>query len=124
MKRFIVALIAGAAVFALAFGAAATLVVNGEVIQAGSTNDVVCDADGVLVDGWGLETDDGNVSYVRIAGVDGACLGADMWVNVTNNGTEITEGGPATIGGSTVTVNFDAAVLAADITDLEVFIEG
>jgi len=125
MKRYLVALTVGAAVFALAFGAAATLSVNGEVIQAGSTQDVVCDSDGVLVDGWGLETDNpAKVYYVRIAGIAPECAGADMFVNVTNNGTEITEGGPEPITGTTATVDFDTPVPPADITDLEVFIEG
>jgi hypothetical protein len=126
MKRFVVALIAGAAVFTLAFGAAAALNVNGEVIQAGATFDVVCDADGIQVDGWGLETDTSLVSYVRFAGVDTACDGAAVFVNVIGPfSTEIMEGGPVTVpGGGTVQVPFDAPVNAADIYGLQVFIEG
>jgi hypothetical protein len=125
MKRFIVALIAGAAVFTLAFGAAAALSVNGEVIQAGSTNDLVCDSDGIVVDGWGLETDaPARVYWVRFAGIDTNCDGANMFINVTSGGVEITEGGPVVLSGTTAQVNFDTPVDPAAITDLEVFIEG
>jgi len=82
VKRFIIALIAGAAVFSIAFGAAAALSVNGGVLQAGDDGNVTC-TDGVAVQGWGLETDDDLVHSVRIDGFAG-CEGADAFVRLTD----------------------------------------
>ena len=53
MKRILAALMAGAAVFTIAFASAAALGVNGNVIQAGVDSDVSCDTDGVNAN-WGL----------------------------------------------------------------------
>jgi hypothetical protein len=83
VKRFIIALIAGAAVFSIAFGAAAALSVNGGVLQAGDDGDVTCTT-GVAVQGWGLETDDDLVHSVRINGFANACFGADAFVRLTD----------------------------------------
>ena len=84
MKRFIIALIAGAAVFSIAFGAAAALSVNGGVLQAGRDGDVTCTT-GVAVAGWGLETDTNTVDSVRISGFAG-CFGADAFVRLVDSG--------------------------------------
>ena len=88
MKRFIIALVAGAAVFSIAFGAAAALSVNGGVLQAGRDGDVTCTT-GVAVQGWGLETDTDTVLSVRISGFAG-CEGADALVRLTGTGGYIT----------------------------------
>jgi hypothetical protein len=83
LKRFIIALIAGAAVFSIAFGAAAALSVNGGVLQAGDDGDVTCTS-AVAVEGWGLETDADTVLSVRISGFANACFGADAFVRLTD----------------------------------------
>lgn len=136
MKRPFVSLALVMALAVAAFGAAAALNVDGGVIQAGADDDLTCDTDGVRVDGWGLETDTGKVSSVRIHDIDPDCSGADLFVNITQNGNKIA-GGSATIPGDGVPgqdndpdngqvgvkVNFTAQD-AEDITDIEVFIEG
>jgi hypothetical protein len=79
----------------------------------------------VSVAGWGLETDDGMVSFVRITGIAPACNGAEMFANITGTGgTELTEAGPALIDSDTETLDFDTDVSAVSIEDLHVFIEG
>jgi hypothetical protein len=85
VKRFIIALIAGAAVFSIAFAAAAALSVNGGVLQAGRDGDVTCTA-AVEVEGWGLETDTNSVNSVRISGFAAACFGADAFVRLVDSG--------------------------------------
>ena len=73
MKRFVVAALVGTMVFGAVFGLAASLSVDGGTIQAGSDTDLQCDEDGVRVDGWGLETNDGLVYFVRIHDIDETC---------------------------------------------------
>lgn len=136
MKRFLVALLAGAMVFGAVFGLAASLDVDGGTIQAGSDTDLQCDEDGVRVDGWGLETDDGLVYFVRIHDIDDDCSSNDLFVNITDEGVKVAEGSahipddgtgedddPDT-GQVGVKVYLDPDPAAEDVTDIEVFIEG
>lgn len=136
MTRLFVSLALVVALAVAAFGAAAALNVDGGVIQAGSDTNLQCDTDGVRVDGWGLETDDGSVHFVRIHDIDPSCSGADLFVNITENGSKIAEGqaqipsdgdpgdNDPDAGEVGVKVNFNTPVQAEDITDIEVFIEG
>ena len=125
MKRFLIALMAGTVVFSVAFASAAGLIVNGGTIQAGEDLDLVCDSDGVRVEGWGLETDDGMVSFVRIGNIWADCVGADLFANITGaGGAELTEAGPVTIDDTIETLTFDTPVPAVAIEDIHVFIEG
>jgi hypothetical protein len=125
VKRLLIALLAGTAVFSVAFASAAGLIVNGGTIQAGSDTTLVCDADGVNVLGWGLETDDGLVYSVRIGGIDPACSGADMFANITGDvGQVLTKAGGAQIATGEVTLQFATPKPAAAIYDIHVFIEG
>ena len=142
MKRFVIAALVGTMVFGAVFGLAASLSVDGGTIQAGSDTDLRCDEDGVRVDGWGLESDTGLVSMVRIHDIDDDCSSNDLFVNITKHGTKIAEcrtaAGPGKhipaddsgddndpdaleVGVKCPLVPF---VDAADITDITVFIEG
>jgi hypothetical protein len=87
MKRFITALLAGAAAFALVFGAAATLIVDGNTLQAGEDADLTCDQDGIYVSAWGVNTYPvlEGVEYVKIKGVDDDCDGARILGRITLN---------------------------------------
>jgi hypothetical protein len=139
MKRVIVALLIGGALFGAIYGLAAGLNVEGGTIQAGSDVDLICDEDGVQVLGWSLETNDGNVYAVRIGNIDEQCAGNDIFVSITDTGVEIADG-DATIetdaadGGDGCTdtdaaevctrIQIPGGVPAEDITDIEVFIEG
>jgi hypothetical protein len=139
MKRLIVALLVGGALFGAVYGLAAGLNVEGGTIQAGSDVDLICDEDGVQVLGWGLETDDGNVYAVRIGNIDEQCAGNDIFVSITDTGVEIADGDAiiedeAGDGGDGCTdttadevctrIPIPGGVPAEDITDIEVFIEG
>jgi hypothetical protein len=119
MKRLLAALLAGAAVFTIAFASAAALNVNGEVIQAGVDNDLTCD-DSVNAN-WGLETDTNQVSFVRIDDIDADCAGAQMWVRVNDADTY----GPVTLDNSgQATFSFNGWYAPEDLTALRIWIEG
>jgi hypothetical protein len=124
------------ALVAAVVGSAAAPTVEGGTIQAGSDTDLRCDTDGVAVDGWGLETDNGLVYFVRIHNISPACECCDIFVNITDGGVKVA-GGSAHIPADGdaddndpdadqvgVKINFDPPVSAEDITDIEVFIEG
>jgi hypothetical protein len=121
MKRLLAALLAGAAVFSIAFASAAALEVNGNVIQAGEDLSVACDPDGVDAN-WGLEVDDNTVRNVRIVNVADACAGAEMWVQI--NGTDTY--GPVVISGGQANFSFAPApyYTPEEILSLRVWIEG
>lgn len=118
MKRLLVALLAGAAVFSIAFASAALLEVRGETIQAGVDIDLTCDADGVDAN-WGLETDDNLVYNVRISDIDAACAGAGLFVKVNGGPTLST-----VIDSASETLAFPAPLAPETINDLKVWIEG
>lgn len=87
MKRFLVALFAGATMFALVYGAAATLIVDGKTLQAGGDSDLTCDQDGIYVSAWAVNTYPvlEGVEAVKIKGVDDDCDGARILGRITLN---------------------------------------
>lgn len=97
MKRFITALLAGGLVFGATLGAAATLNVDGGVLQTGSDADLTCD-DKIGVGFYGLEGDAGGVpgqvawNGVQLNGIDAACEGVRAYVRIFNGNTEIWRG--------------------------------
>ena len=119
MKRLLAALLAGAAVFSIAFASAAALNVNGNVIQAGEDLSVACDPDGVDAN-WGLERDDNTVRNVRIVNIADACAGAEMWIQI--NGVD--DYGPAVIAGGQANFPFSSFYTPEEILSLRVWIEG
>lgn len=129
MKRLLAALIAGAAVFSLTFASAATLGVNGNVIQAGVDGDLRCDTDGVGA-GYGLETSDNSVRYVRIEGIADACIGADLFLKVNEStgdalGPFVIADNGASGDDNTVTVHFTSPYPTPEsLTSIHVWIEG
>jgi hypothetical protein len=82
MKRLFVALLVGGAVFGTVLGGAATLGLDGGVIQAGTDNSLWCDGDGVQVLGWGLNSGTGMVENVRVGGVNTDCAGAGLQARI------------------------------------------
>lgn len=122
MKRLLAALLAGAAVFSIAFASAAALGVNGNVIQAGVDNDLQCDTNGVNAD-WGLETSDNTVRYVKIVDIDPLCNGEDAFVKINNEAGDAR--GPVTIVGGEARFNFSAPYPTPEsLESLRVWIEG
>ncbi len=128
MKRTALALLAGGMVFGTVVGLAASLDVSlsGGSSQAGSDADLVCDEDGVHVNGWNLDTNTGLVSSVRVGGIDQGCQqgDTDLFVNLTHLGFKLVGGRYDNIDAAEVTVPLDFPMGAWVITDIEVFIEG
>lgn len=127
MKRSVIALMAGALVAAIAVSAA-TLIVGGGVIQGGTDFDLTCD-DQVDVLGWGFESDDGLVYFVRIGDVDENCDGATMFVQVHDNGGVLLGNGSVVLDSTTVgsggySVALDSPVPPQNIGSVNVVIEG
>jgi hypothetical protein len=98
MKRIIVALLVGGAVFGTVLGAAAGLDLNGGVIQGGTDDSLWCDADGVQVLGWGLNSGTGMVENVRVGGVNTDCAGAGLQARITLNDASTFITGPCSAG--------------------------
>ena len=122
MKRLLTALLLGTAVFSIAFASAATLGVNGNVIQAGVDGDVRCDTDGVDT-AYGLETTDNTVRYVRIENIDPACNGADAFLKVNESAGDAL--GPVVIADGKATFSFSAPYPTPEsISSIRVWIEG
>lgn len=117
MKRLLAALLAGAAVFSIAFASAAALNVNGEIIQAGTDINLTCD-DSVNAN-WGLETDTNLVYNVRIDDISAACDGADLFAKVNGGPTLHT-----VIDSTSETLSFPTPMSPESINDLKVWIEG
>jgi len=122
MKRILAALMAGAAVFTIAFASAAALGVNGNVIQAGVDSDLACDLNGVNAD-WGLETSDNTVRYVKIVDIDPLCNGAEAFAKINEVSGDAL--GPVTIANGEARFNFTSPFPTPEsITSLRVWIEG
>jgi hypothetical protein len=115
---------AGAAVFAITFAAAASLDVNGGTLQYGEDNQLTCTAS-AAVDGWGSDADTGLTYWVRI-NYDPDCVGNDMFVRITHNGTviESVSKQPLDNSGSTGNLTFSPPIPNEDITDIHILIEG
>lgn len=122
-KRVLLALVVALVVFGAVYASAASLDVTGGIIQAGNDTDLRCDTDGVYVAGWGLEADTGLVNRVRIAGVDPACAGAELFARVQLAGGAITDLDALITTATEYSFNF-APTPAENITGIYVFIEG
>lgn len=125
MKRFLIALMAGAMVFAVAFAAAATLNVNGGTLQYGEDNSLTCTAS-ADVDAWGADADTGLTYYVRIT-YDPLCAGNSMFVRVTNASDAVIASvskEPLDNTGSTGNLTFTTPLANEAIHDIHILIEG
>ena len=124
MLRKLVVLALILVVVATAFASAASLTLSGGTIQAGVDGDLQCDPDGVWVDGWGLETDENLVYFVRIDGINGACIANEMFIKVMDGGGDTLAYGSVTISGQTAKLNFANPVEPEAIEGVMVWIEG
>ncbi len=79
MKKLVLAVLGGTAVASLAFASAASLTVDGGVMQVGLDGDLRCDTDGVKVE-YVLETDNSTVQKLRVTDIDEKCDGAEMFI--------------------------------------------
>lgn len=128
----LVGIIAGAG-----FGSAADLKVQGGTIQAGADYDLAMYSVAEVC-GWGLETDTGLVSFVRISFNAPNPVGGDnelsYFVQITNAAHDVIATSsknivfpvqPVSNYNLTCEVfNFNVPVKACDIADIHVFVEG
>jgi hypothetical protein len=121
--KFLLGVALAFGIAAAAYGAAATLSVNGGTVQYGEDNNLTCTAS-ANVDGWGADADTGQTTYVRIS-YDPACAGNDMFVRITSSGTVVrsVSKAPLDATGSTGNLTF-AAIDNELITDIHILIEG
>jgi len=122
MRRSLYALLVAGLVFALAYGAAASLSVDGGVLQAGSDDTLQCDTDGVDVSytvGW-TDNDGFKVTNVTVSGISNACEGKTLAVQLTSGGSGVSAES-TTITGTSVTIDVPD-VLAATVDDVHVAI--
>jgi len=123
MKRLMVALLVGGMVFGTVFAVAASLNVSGGVTQAGSVASLTCDADGVTVEGYGVELDDLSGHFLKVSGIDAACEGYELAAQI-----QLTGGGKFNIvkvipaGGGTLSISFPSPVPLADIVGVNLVI--
>jgi len=81
MKRLIVALLVGGAVFGAVYGVAATLLVSGGTLQMSTAVDAECDGDGVALGYLFFDsdadpsTDNDIVTEAQVRNIDDACTG-------------------------------------------------
>lgn len=122
MKRLLVALISGAAVFSIAFASAAALDVNGGTLQYGEDNQLTCTAS-ANVTGWGAETDTGQTSFVRIS-YDPDCAGNDMFVKITDDGAVVRSTSKTLDASGNTGIMAFTPYPTVDITDIHITIEG
>ncbi len=117
MKRFIVALLVGGALFAVAFAAAATLIVTGGWAQSGDVT-AVCDADGVNVT---YQNTDANPDFDQATVRDVECSGTlDVSISGHDSGHGIKAAGSnsAGVGPTVIIVLSDELTNPADVAAL------
>jgi hypothetical protein len=96
MKRYLIAGGVGVMVFGAALGSAAALDINDPgVAQFGESYDLVCDENGVSVEGYKTEVDFGDTTShgAVITGISPSCAGKWMVVEVTDaSGNQLRKG--------------------------------
>ena len=119
--KFLFGIALALGIAAAAYGAAATLIVNGGAAQAGSAV-VSCDTDGVSIS---YEVNAGLVDSISVSGIAEACAGNDVVVTVTGTGDAANlTGSLANLVGTSVTCGVSEAVNPADILTVSVAIIG
>ncbi len=125
MRRMFVVLAVVGAMFASAYGAAASLGVNAGYLGSGTDTLTSCDLDGVTV-GYNLNASDPTVvDSFAVSGIAAACVGGKITVD-SNDSDPVTNG--PTISGTSETVDCDpnsaTTCNAVDISSVTVTIVG
>jgi hypothetical protein len=120
--KFLLGIFLALGIAAGAYAAAASLIVNGGTVQAGSEIGLVCDPDGVDVS-YGVVYDGSEfvIDEVTIDDIDAACLGFDITVVLTDGGVDVGSGTGA-IAGASITIPIAALPDAEDVDDVHVAI--
>jgi hypothetical protein len=130
MKRLIIALVAGCALFGIVFAVAAALNLNNSVLQAGGDTNQVCDADGFQTY-WNVNYQSGDfyVTGVTVAGISGSCVITDTGGAKTLDvvvsgagGVNLAEQTTAVTNDSNKVFTFGTPILASSVEDIHVAI--
>jgi hypothetical protein len=125
MKRLIVALMVGGALFAAAVGLAASLDVVPGSLGSGGAEVVSCD-DEVQVwwnYSWDNPSEGMEVPYANVCGIDADCDGYHIVVTLTKEGNWLAQtSGYVDAAEDCFQANFSSPPLASDITDVHVLI--
>ncbi len=93
MRRGLLALVVGGLVFTAVYAFAASLTLNTGVLQAGGGATVNCDGDGVTATYtflWNTTSGDYDVDKVTVVGINAACAGLKLEVDLANaSGTSL-----------------------------------
>src|SRR4051812_39005973 len=110
-RRVLLALVVGITVFGAVFGFAATLNVGAAALSAGNATVSSCDSDGVNAT-YALAYDATLPGYkiatVVVNGLNAACAGKSVTVNLTDAGSNSLANATKTYGGSGTTLTFTA----------------
>ncbi len=126
-KRFLIAGIAAAAVFATVLGVAASLGVTSENLGAGSDDVASCDPNGVTTSytvAWDNSDKQFEVTQVTVSGIASECADHNVQIALLSGSSTLATAGPQTVGSSGGSVNFSISpgVPAAQVTDIHVTI--
>lgn len=129
MKRRVIILVAGLAVFAAILAAAASLTVNSDTLGAGGDTVESCDTDGVFVSGY-----NSNPNFIdgqpKVGSVDvkdiavPACLGKTVQVFLSDANDLELGSGEKTVGSANESVLLSPNPPASDIANVDVVITG
>ncbi len=117
MKRYVIAALAAGAVMTAVLGSAATLGINDAgVAQYGEATDLSCDATGVTIDGYFVDSEPPSVSNgVVVSEIDGDCTGKTLVASVTDDAGNVLGRGATEINGTSATPTFPSV----EIEDIE-----
>lgn len=130
-KRLILAVLVGAAVFTVAFGMAASLGgISASDLGADAAVVASCDTDGVSVSYTTTYSAAGTAGYkvadVTVGGINNACDGQDISVNLTGAGNaslqEVSSSVPTDAGSTSLTLSFGSSTLAESVTGVHIVI--
>jgi hypothetical protein len=128
-KRFLIAGIAAAAVFATVLGVAASITVTSDNLGAGGASVSSCDSN--VGTSYVLRYDPTPtpgfvVDKVVVTGVDSSCANQQLTVVLTGSGGSslASQATPVPSGGGNVTLDFATEPKASDVLDVHVAITG
>lgn len=126
-KKLLIGLIAGSAVFAAVFGAAASLgTVGSSTLGAGNTDVSSCDSDGVSTTyAVAFDAAGYKVSSVTVNGIAAGCSGKSLSIQLVDANGALTGGAVSgLVDATSETLTLTGGPLASSVTGVHVVING
>ena len=126
-KKLLIGLIAGSAVFAAVFGAAASIGgVSSTSLGAGNTTVASCDTDGVSTSyAVAFDAAGYKVSTVTVSGIAAGCSGKTLSVQLVDANGALTNGAVSgAVDATSETLTLTGGPLASSVTGVHVVING